>query len=49
MNSGSGSGQYFFPPPAGTAVPVVDSKVLFAVNRVYCVGQNYAEHASEIS
>ena len=48
MNSGSGSGPYFFPPPAGTAVPVIDSKVLFPVNRVYCVGQNYAEHAAEM-
>lgn len=48
MNSGMESGQYFFRPPAGTAVPVVDSKVLFPVNRVYCVGQNYAEHAAEM-
>jgi fumarylpyruvate hydrolase len=39
---------YVFTPPAQVAVPVVGSKDLFAVRRVYCVGRNYAEHAKEM-
>ncbi len=38
---------YVFP-LAQSAVPVVGSKDLFPVRRVYCVGRNYAEHAKEM-
>ena len=39
---------YVFPPAARLALPVAGSESLFAVRRVYCVGQNYAEHAAEM-
>jgi len=35
------------PPPAVT-VPVVGTSDRFPVNRVYCVGRNYEEHAKEM-
>ena len=35
------------PPPAVT-VPVVGTSARFPVNRVYCVGRNYEEHAKEM-
>lgn len=35
-------------PPRVTSVPVVGSEKVFAVNRVYCIGRNYADHAIEM-
>jgi fumarylpyruvate hydrolase len=34
--------------PKITAVPVLGSSALFPVNRVFCVGRNYVEHAKEM-
>ncbi|MDD9891581.1 MAG: fumarylacetoacetate hydrolase family protein [Gammaproteobacteria bacterium] len=39
---------YVFPPPETVAVPVKDSGDSFAVNRIYCVGQNYSDHVKEM-
>lgn len=39
---------YVFPPAPPVALSVVGSDSLFAVRRVYCVGQNYADHAAEM-
>ncbi len=39
---------YVITPPAVAAVAVAGSDDRFAVNRVYCVGRNYAEHAREM-
>lgn len=39
---------YIFPPQAQTALPIRGSNKLFPVNRVYCVGRNYAAHAIEM-
>ena len=39
---------YVFPPAAQVALPVAGSAALFPVRRVYCVGQNYADHAAEM-
>ena len=35
-------------PPPGVTVPVVGTSARFPVNRVYCVGRNYEEHAKEM-
>ena len=35
-------------PPAAVSVPVVGTTDRFPVNRVYCVGRNYEEHAKEM-
>jgi fumarylpyruvate hydrolase len=35
-------------PPATVSVPVVGASARFPVNRVYCVGRNYEEHAKEM-
>ncbi len=35
-------------PPATVSVPVVGLAERFPVNRVYCVGRNYEEHAKEM-
>jgi fumarylpyruvate hydrolase len=35
-------------PPPTVSVPVVGSAARFPVNRVYCVGRNYEEHAKEM-
>ncbi|MCB1933921.1 fumarylacetoacetate hydrolase family protein [Accumulibacter sp.] len=40
--------RYVFPPAAQVSVPVAGSDALFPVRRVYCVGQNYADHAAEM-
>jgi fumarylpyruvate hydrolase len=40
--------QFVFPPPATAVVPVAGSDAVFAVHRIYCVGQNYAAHAREM-
>lgn len=39
---------YVFNPPAVVSVPVVGRAERFPVNRVYCVGRNYEEHAKEM-
>jgi fumarylpyruvate hydrolase len=39
---------YVFNPPATVSVPVVGRSERFPVNRVYCVGRNYEEHAKEM-
>ena len=39
---------YVFSPEPTQGLPVVGSKSLFPVRRVYCVGRNYAEHAKEM-
>lgn len=39
---------YVFPPAPPVALSVVGSASVFAVRRVYCVGQNYADHAVEM-
>ena len=38
---------FVFPPPAPTVMPVAGGG-LFPVRRVFCVGQNYADHAHEM-
>jgi len=35
-------------PPATVSVPVIGLSERFPVNRVYCVGRNYEEHAKEM-
>jgi len=39
---------YVFPPPATPSVAIAGENRLFPVNRVFCVGRNYAEHAKEM-
>lgn len=39
---------YVYTPPEVPAVPVAELDALFAVNRIYCVGQNYAAHVIEM-
>jgi fumarylpyruvate hydrolase len=39
---------YVFSPPLQAAAYIAGSDVLFPVHRIYCVGQNYAEHAIEM-
>ena len=39
---------YVFLPAPPVALAVVGSESVFAVRRVYCVGQNYADHAAEM-
>ncbi len=36
------------PAPPVPVVPVSDTRGLFPVHRIYCVGRNYAEHAREM-
>lgn len=48
MQSAPSSSSYVFEPAARAALPVVGSTALFPVNRVYCVGRNYSEHAREM-
>ena len=40
--------RYIFEPEAPVAVPVAGQEEHFPVRRVYCVGQNYADHAREM-
>ena len=42
------STNYVFTPPATVSVPVVGRAERFPVNRIYCVGRNYEEHAKEM-
>jgi fumarylpyruvate hydrolase len=39
---------YPFDPPAPVSVEIADSDQRFPVNRVFCVGRNYAAHAREM-
>ena len=39
---------FVFTPPATVSVAVVGTSDRFPVNRVYCVGRNYEEHAKEM-
>ena len=39
---------FVFTPPPTVSVPVVGLADRFAVNRIYCVGRNYEEHAKEM-
>ncbi len=39
---------YVYTPPPVPAVPVTVLDALFAVNRIYCVGQNYSDHVREM-
>lgn len=39
---------WVFPPPATPGVAVKGSALRFPVHRLYCVGQNYREHAAEM-
>ena len=39
---------YVFPPAPAPSVPVVGTEAQFPVHRIYCVGRNYAEHATEM-
>jgi len=39
---------FVFSPPATVSVPVVGLAERFPVNRIYCVGRNYEEHAKEM-
>ncbi|MEJ6396415.1 fumarylacetoacetate hydrolase family protein [Yoonia sp. 208BN28-4] len=39
---------YIFPPQAPSSVPVKGESAQFPVNRVFCVGRNYAAHAAEM-
>ncbi|MDP2368092.1 fumarylacetoacetate hydrolase family protein [Rhodoferax sp.] len=44
----SDSSHFVFPPAAVVSVPVVGTTARFPVQRVYCVGRNYEEHAKEM-
>ena len=39
---------YVVPAPAVVSVPVLGKPERFPVNRIYCVGRNYVEHAQEM-
>lgn len=39
---------YLFPPHSVVTLPIANSDKSIPVRRVYCVGQNYAEHAKEM-
>lgn len=39
---------YVFPPAPIPSVPIKGSRQFFAVNRIYCVGQNYGDHVREM-
>ena len=38
---------YLFEPTAPTTIPIIGSDKLYPVNRIFCVGRNYAEHIAE--
>ncbi len=42
------SNTFVFPPAAPVSVPVVGTQARFPVQRIYCVGRNYEEHAKEM-
>lgn len=44
----TGGNSWIFPPSELPGVPVAGSQRKFPVHRIYCVGQNYREHAVEM-
>ncbi|MFW2342447.1 fumarylacetoacetate hydrolase family protein [Brevundimonas sp.] len=40
--------QWLIPPPETPSLPIVGSDHRYAVRRILCVGQNYADHAREM-
>jgi fumarylpyruvate hydrolase len=40
--------EFLFPPPPVRSLPVKGEKKLYPVNRIFCVGRNYVEHAKEM-
>lgn len=42
------SSRYIVPPPEVSSVPVRGQDAVFPVNRIFCVGRNYAAHAAEM-
>ncbi len=42
------SSAFVIDPPVVTSLPVTGDTRRFAVNRIYCVGRNYADHAREM-
>lgn len=40
--------EYVLPPPPQASVSVLGRAARYAVRRIYCVGQNYAEHSREM-
>lgn len=40
--------EFLFPPPPPAALPVIGQQARFPVNRIFCVGRNYAAHAAEM-
>ncbi|MFN8606279.1 MAG: fumarylacetoacetate hydrolase family protein [Vulcanimicrobiota bacterium] len=40
--------EYVITPPSQTWLPVSQHQAAFPVRRIYCVGQNYAEHTKEM-
>jgi fumarylpyruvate hydrolase len=40
--------KYLFDPPAVRSVAVMGESAAFPVNRIFCVGRNYADHAKEM-
>jgi fumarylpyruvate hydrolase len=43
-----GAAKYVIAPPAVVSLPVVSESARFPVNRIFCVGRNYADHAREM-
>jgi fumarylpyruvate hydrolase len=39
---------YVLPPAAIASIPIQGDQARFAVNRIFCVGRNYADHAREM-
>jgi fumarylpyruvate hydrolase len=39
---------YLFPPPLAKSIPVNGERRRYPVNRIFCVGRNYVEHAKEM-
>jgi fumarylpyruvate hydrolase len=39
---------YLFTPADATTVPVDGSDDVFPVNRIFCIGKNYADHVREM-
>jgi fumarylpyruvate hydrolase len=48
MTGKSGDRAWIVPPPPRVAIPVAGQAAFFPVRRIYCVGQNYREHAREM-
>lgn len=39
---------FLFDPAKPVSVPVLNSELLFPVNRIFCIGKNYADHVREM-